>query len=652
MFKPPVNLNEVMAEVGRQNSREKNNMTGTASLLTDVEEQKEITRNLFKIKRHLNKKSQEDIISKFKQILSTCIIENKAKVNQINRYKELKKDHLRTRTVLPFTELLSLQLKHENIEKSFQEANRECLIQENQRESLAFTHQRIIEDVEILKKNINKHVYFLLKLNRNQITAERLNTINRFNSMLKESQLKSVSQSLNLLLSDFNMRAIEKAEAEALQKTKLNLLEDSNGVLQVKLKSAAALNTVLKGEIEELELVSKQWKQRPAAEQSMHVHFTDTSKKLIEFFVLRDFPIFKRAFVSFVDKLESVTYIPRSDFVSCIQLKELICKIKSREIAQLSKRETDIKRLYEELTKSIKSQKEKCKINKFQLVDFGKSTGDDIQDLMILHSLLNKMSIPVLTGLILTIFDEINDCMQQNLKCFEEFQQHYTNSCIKYESERSRMSSMIKQSEHSILCQKFNSAVNQKQGSTIRYEMKIRLLFSIHNLIIPFVSKIQKSINILNTFLTVHSADPSVKITSLLETSKEEKVYIKSKDLSQQNAKDITGILLSEREPGNETDWLFSKFPFLNCGSFGGKSDSFAFYNMMYSNFTKFVDDFKSFGQNVNSLKPKLIGRPLNPKTHQISTIQSQSMLAKQMFQRTNYDRSKDRFKYDMLHVP
>lgn len=241
----PLSINQ-RKNVILQNEKEK--LAKIERQISEIQNAKQLIRNQY-FKSNMEAQTCIKETNKFKDILNTMIIINKQKNEHILKLKKMFEQNNYSRNALPFTQLMAMRMKENMHLSELKTIEKRCKVERISQESLAFSEYRISSDLNILKKNINRVVYYILKLTNNENKINFANLVYHFKQMLADVLLGIHVNKYESQLTQKSARNRQKKENLNFKKKEVDFLEEKCAKIFINFGKLEIQNNALKSEI-------------------------------------------------------------------------------------------------------------------------------------------------------------------------------------------------------------------------------------------------------------------------------------------------------------------------------------------------------------------------------------------------------------------
>lgn len=190
--------------------------------------------------------------SKFRDIVSQLVMENGKQRSHLAKLTDQLTQNDVARNAMPFSYLASMRLKQVAHAADLREVQRRYALEKTAKESLIFTEHRLAADLTILKKNINRLIYFLLKLSSNESKINGSKIIFHFKQIMAQVLLSIHVNKYEKGLGHQFARNLVKRENLEFFKKESSIFEERAATVVIKIVKLEQQNSDLKVEIAEL----------------------------------------------------------------------------------------------------------------------------------------------------------------------------------------------------------------------------------------------------------------------------------------------------------------------------------------------------------------------------------------------------------------
>lgn len=568
----------------------------------EIQVQKEIYRNTFKISRHLVSIPNNHFVLKFKDILSACTGENEKKQDHLKILHFQRVEYQRSRTVVPFIEIMSEKMKESSFKEKMKELSTNLKIEETNYESLNFIYKRMLEDLKIKKGNITRYALLIKRFDLNQNMTDKMKTAYRFKNLTINTLLHVEIADVEKHLKKTTEKTFLRTKFEKKQKNLIQTEEESNANLHYQIKKKEKENQLLKQEIEQNE--HKKTKSTLFLKNPMEPLFNLTSilKRIAEFLIIQNFSMFKKVLIEFCENIfkNEVKNIESNELLREIYSDFKSIKDDNIEITILNKMELQV--VFAKMSKQLNfrhsTKSYNYDNNNFWEID-QQSNNQSVQSLT---ERINILPIDLLVHILLQEFKELNSSVERNLVYFKEFQKDFAKKSTKCQEEEENLLKVQKRKDKEALIGLPQNLIKQKWEVLSQFKKKTQLMFSLRNCMIPFAGKIQKRLKLINNISFSHSFDFNIKLPFIFENESEIQYTGKINSMILENNKEESFEGQNKGKVDFRQEWLSQHFPFLFNGSLSDEKQTFSFYNNFEAEIQKFVHFFCSFQQNIQNI--------------------------------------------------
>jgi len=187
--------------------------------------------------------------SKFRDILSEVVLDNTRQRKLLAKLRDRLTQNDFSRNTLPFSQLTAMRVKQTLHVTGLKGVQQRYGIEKTSMESLTFTAHRLAADLTILRKNINRLIYYLLKLTNNESKISGSKIIYHFKQMLAQVLLGIHVNKYQKALGHQFARNSTKREHLDFQKKESALYEERAANLLIKVSKLEQQNAELKAEV-------------------------------------------------------------------------------------------------------------------------------------------------------------------------------------------------------------------------------------------------------------------------------------------------------------------------------------------------------------------------------------------------------------------
>ena len=454
-------------------------------------EQKELSRNTFKIQRHLYSRKDTIFILDFKSVLSLVRESNAQKQEQLNRLRDQRQLNEKSRNVIPFSQLLSAKMKQGQFEKEMAAVSKDCDLEENCRECLTFAHQRMVDDMRILRQNINSHAFFLFKLSQNQTLAKCLKKTYWFQSLKASTQLQLTIDDVERTTLDASSKVRDRSTNFRKLKHKIGVLEQENAQLKYRMIKLDKFNATLKTEMTVVAGSRKHDSGLVMAGRKGSEEFLGTISRIVELSLVRNVRLFRQSFINACEQQTQQADVGNDDLVLVNEVRLLLDGLVGSKKGGSPQSDEAGTESSPQCRTIANAPQNAVAPHDFRRTAEHNDGLSDSKELLKLQTKLRSLPVRFLSSLLTHQHSDLNDSIKQHLKYFEEFHRNLSRNCSRYQLEFNKlMESKVEDPQVDEGCKLGTFVMKERLLDSLRG--KVRLLFSMRELVRPFCLKLKR----------------------------------------------------------------------------------------------------------------------------------------------------------------